>query len=91
MKREFTGKYEQGTRKKGPIYVGDLVTLGVPRKEYLPDLIVFKVVKDEKGYSLLYYSGAMTEGDPNYRQDLGSQIYRVIGNIEEGIKEDLLK
>ena len=89
-KKVFTGKYEQGSKKRKSIYVGDLVTLGIPRKKYFPDMIVFKVIKDGDGFSIVYRSGAMSEGDPNYRQSLNQQVYKVIGNSKEGIKENLL-
>jgi hypothetical protein len=90
MKGEFTEQYEQNNKRMRPIHVGDFVTLGIPRKKYLPDLIVFKVIKDGNGYSLIYHSGKMSDGDPNYKQKLQFQVYKVIGNIETGIDDSLL-
>ena len=91
MKREFTGQYVHDGIKKFPIYVGDLVTLSIPRKERLPDLIVFRVVKDRDGFAIIYHRGAMSDGDPNYKQKLQHQVYKVVGNIESGIDEGLLE
>lgn len=91
MKREFTGQYEQNDKRKTLIYVGDLVALSIPRRERLPDLIVFRVVKDRDGFAIIYHSGAMSDGDPNYKQKLQYQVYKVVGNIESGIDESLLE
>ena len=91
MKREFTGIFEEGSKNKKPIYVGDLVVLTIPRKEGLKELNVFRVVKDDKGFFLVLHQGAMTDGNPNYRQSLSSQVHKVIGNIKDGINEKLLK
>lgn len=91
MKREFTGQYEQNNRRKKPIYSGDLVTLSIPRKGRLPELIVFRVVSENNHFYLIYYSGSMSEGDPNYKQDLNFQVYKVLGNIETGIDHNLLE
>lgn len=89
MKREFTGQYEGDDRTK-PIYVGDLVTLSIPRKSRLPELIVFKVIKDKEDFAIIYHSGSMSDGDPNYKQKLNLQVYKVIGSIETGIDNSLL-
>ena len=89
MKREFTGQYEGDDRTK-PVHVGDLVTLSIPRKSRLPELIIFKVVKDRGEFSIVYHSGNMSDGDPNYKQNLNFQVYKVVGNIDTGIDENLL-
>lgn len=91
MNREFTGQYVHAGSRKTPIYVGDLVTLSIPRKERLLDSIVFEVVKDRNGFAIIYHSGAMSDGDPNYKQELRGQVYKVIGNIESGINETFLE
>ena len=90
MKREFTGQYEGKNRTK-PIYVGDLVTLTIPRKSRLPDLVFFKVVKENGGFIIIYYSGPMHVGDPLYKQELNFQVFKVVGNVETGIDENLLE
>jgi len=91
MKREFTGQYEQNNKRKKPIYVGDLVTLFIPRKERLEELNVFKVIKDNDGFAIIYHKGPMSETDPRYKQELCSQVYKVVGNVKTGIDKSLLK
>ncbi len=91
MKRKFTGKYVQGNKRKTPIYVGDLVTLGIPKKERLQELIVFKVIKENGGFAIIYHSGPMSDGDPCYKQSLHSQVYKVVGNTKIGIDKSLLE
>lgn len=91
MKREFTGQYEQNNKRKKPIYVGDLVTLSIPRKKRLKKLIVFKVMKENAGFVIIYHSGPMSVGSPYYRQELHFQVYKVVGNIKTGIDKSLLE
>ena len=88
MEKEFTGQHEQDNRI--PIHVDDLVTLSIPRRKRLSDLVVFRVIKDRDRFMILFHSGAMSDGDPNYKQNLRHQVYRVVGNIESGIDENLL-
>lgn len=90
MKREFTGQYEQNNKRKNPICVGDLVTLGIPRRERLQKLNVFKVIKENDGFAIIYYKGPMSETDPLYKQELQGQVYKVIGNVKIGIDDSLL-
>ncbi len=90
MKRKFTGQYEQNNKKKKPICVGDLVTLGIPRKEKLKETNVFKVIKENSGFAIIYYNGPMSETDPRYKQELQSQVYKVVGNVKIGIDDSLL-
>lgn len=89
MKRKFTGQYEQNNKRKRPIYVGDLVTLSIPRKNRGEKLIVFRVIDDD-GFGIIYHSGDMSVGDPKYRQELSCQVYKVVGNVKTGINENLL-
>lgn len=91
MKREFTGQYEQNNKRKKPIYVGDLVTLSIPRKERLQELIVFKVIKENDCFVIIYHRGPMSDGSPHYKQKLHSQVYKVIGSVETGIDKSLLE
>lgn len=91
MKREFTGQYEQNNKRKKPLHVGNLVTLSIPRRERLADLIVFKVIKDNDDFAIIYHSGAMSDGNPNYKQKLNFQVYKVVGNVEAGIDDSLLE
>lgn len=87
--REFTGQFDR-SNPKIQICVGDLVSLSIPRKSYLPEMIVFCVVKEKDDYFIRYYCGAMSVGDLNYQQKLDNNVYKVIGNINDGINEDLL-
>lgn len=91
MKREFTGQYEQNNKRKKPICVGDLVTLSIPRKKEIEKLIVFKVMKENDGFAIIYNSGPMSDADPRYKQELQGQVYKIVGNIETGIDKSLLK
>ena len=91
MKREFTGQHEQNNKRKKPIYVGDLVTLWIPKKERLQELIVFKVIKENDGFAIIYHSGPMSETDPRYKQELQFQVYKVVGNVKIGIDDGLLE
>lgn len=91
MKREPTGQYEQNDKRKKPICVGDLVTLFIPRKERLQELIVFKVVRENDGFAIIYHKGPMSETDPRYKQKLQFQVYKVVGNVKAGIDDSLLE
>ena len=84
---ESTGQYEQGRRRKRLIHVGDLVSLGVPRKE---SFLAFEVLKEVDGFVLIYHSGDLSEGSPHYKQALRSQVHKIIGNTNTGIDESLL-
>ena len=91
MKRKFTGQYEQSNKRKKPIYVGDLVTIGIPRKEKLQESNVFKVIEENGGFAIIYHRGPMSETNPQYKQELCSQVYKVVGNVKTGIDKSLLK
>ena len=91
MDSDFTGQYSRHSRiHRQPIHVGDLVTLSLPRKERINEIIIFKVVKEDDTYKIEYFSGAMSDGDPGYIQDLHAQVYKVIGNEKTGIDESQL-
>lgn len=86
--KEFTSKHDDNGC---PIAVGDLVTLAIPRKEN-PDMVIFEVIKSAEGeFSIRKYSGdALTDGDPNYQQELHNQVFQVVGTVDLGVIKDLL-
>lgn len=90
MKNDFTN---QSDHFKNNIFVGDLVVLTIPRKERRCKAIIFEVVKDVEGYSIIYSekfsNHTMSDDDLNYRQDLSHQVYKIVGNIVQGVNEYL--
>lgn len=91
MAKEFTGKHDKNKQK---ICVGDLVVLAIPRKERRELLVIFEVVKNHKIYEIIYSEkfshNTMSDGSLQYGQKLNFQVYKVVGNIETGIDENLL-
>ena len=87
MEKEFTGQYDDN---KTPIKVDDLVTLSIPRKSEKDKLVVFRVVKEKDGFKLINWGESMHVGNPLYKQVLSGQAYKVVGNIESGVREELL-
>jgi hypothetical protein len=92
MLKEFTGRHDQCGQE---ICVGDLVVLTTPRKERRDLLVIFEVVKDSGVYGITYSEkfslNTMAVDNPQWKQKLNSQVYKVIGNIKVGINENLLQ
>lgn len=88
MEKEFTGQYD--LRNKNPIKVDDLVTLSLPRKSQKAKLVVFRVTKEKGGFYIINWGDSMHVGNPLYKQVLSGQVYNVVGNIESGVREELL-
>jgi hypothetical protein len=88
MEKEFTGQYDHDN--KTPIKVDHLVTLSIPRKSRKDKLVVFHVIREKGGFYLLNFGETMDVGHPAYKQELRSQVYKVIGNIKTGVEDKLL-
>ena len=88
MEKEFTGRYDRDN--KTPIKVDDLITLSIPRKSNKDKLVVFRVTKEGNDFYLLNWGESMEVGHPQYKQVLHYQAYKVVGNIDSGVREDLL-
>lgn len=90
MKNDFTNQVDHFKNK---IHVGDLVVLTIPRKERRDKAVIFEVIKDAEYYSIIYSekfsNHTMSDGDLNYKQDLNHQVYKVVGNIVQGVNEHL--
>ncbi len=87
MEKEFTGRYDE---YKTPIKVDDLVTLFIPRKSNKDRLVVFRVIKEKDVFKLLNWGESLHVGNRQYKQVLSGQAYKVVGDIESGVREELL-
>ncbi len=93
MIRQPTGQHDGNNTE---IYVGDLVTLTIPRKIHRDKAVVFEVVERNGEFFLIFckkYSGigeSELQDPTNYKQKLSNQVdIIVVGNIKRGIDADL--